>query len=35
MIRSFFDSETEDLFNGVGSRRAHQRCPAIIWPVVL
>jgi toxin HigB-1 len=34
MIVSFFDSETEDLFNGVRSRRAHRRCPPIIWPVV-
>jgi toxin HigB-1 len=34
MIRSFLDSETEDLFNGVDSRRARRRCPAIIWPVV-
>lgn len=34
MIRGFCDSETADLFNGVDSRRARRRCPAILWPVV-
>lgn len=34
VIRSFADAETEDLFNGVGSRRARRRCPAALWPVV-
>lgn len=34
MIRSFADAATEDLFNGLGSRRARQACPAAIWPVV-
>jgi len=34
MIRGLFDSETADLFNGVDSRRARRRCPAILWPVV-
>ena len=34
MIRSFADAATEDLFNGLSSRRARQACPAAIWPVV-
>ncbi len=33
MIRSFADDATEDLFNGVDSRRARQACPASLWPV--
>lgn len=33
VIRSFADDATEDLFNGVGSRRARQACPAALWPV--
>ncbi len=34
MIRSFADSATEDLFNGVSSRRARQACPVELWPAV-
>ena len=34
MIRSFADSATEDLFNGVSSRRARRACPHELWPVV-
>jgi proteic killer suppression protein len=34
MIRSFADSATEDLFNGVSSRRARHACPVEQWPVV-
>lgn len=34
MIGSFADAATEDLFNGVESRRARAACPAALWPVV-
>lgn len=34
MIRSFADLATEDLFNGVASRRARQACPRTLWAVV-
>ena len=34
MIRSFADDATEDLFNGVASRRARRACPGLLWPVV-
>jgi proteic killer suppression protein len=34
VIRSFADDATEDLFNGIGSRRARQACPQELWPVV-
>ncbi|MCA1790890.1 MAG: type II toxin-antitoxin system RelE/ParE family toxin [Thioalkalivibrio sp.] len=34
MIRSFGSRATEDLFNGVDSRRARRACPATLWPVV-
>ena len=34
MIRSFADSATEDLFNGVSSRKARRACPVELWPVV-
>ncbi len=34
MIRSFADAATEDLFNGVDSRRARSACPQELWPVV-
>ena len=34
MIRSFADAATEDLFNGVDSRRARRACPAALSPVV-
>lgn len=33
MIRSFADGATEDLFNGIGARRARQVCPPALWPV--
>lgn len=33
MIRSFADGATEDLFNGIDSRRARQACPVALWPV--
>ncbi len=33
VIRSFADSATEDLFNGVDSRRARKACPIGLWPV--
>lgn len=33
MIRSFADGATEDIFNGVDSRRARATCPAALWPV--
>ena len=34
MIRSFADTATEDLFNGLDSRRARAACPTSIWPSV-
>lgn len=34
MIRTFADAATEDLFNGVDSRRARAACPAVLWSVV-
>jgi proteic killer suppression protein len=34
VIRSFADGGTEDLFNGVGSRRARKVCPDVLWPIV-
>ena len=34
MIRSFEDGATEDLFNGLSTRRARQACPRELWPVV-
>jgi toxin HigB-1 len=33
VIRSFADAATEDLFNGVDSRRARRACPAGLWSV--
>lgn len=33
MIRSFADDSTEDLFNGVASRRARGACPSTLWSV--
>ena len=33
MIRSFADGATEDLFNGIDSRRARRACPKAVWPV--
>lgn len=34
MISSFADLATEDLFNGVNSRRARKACPSKLWDVV-
>jgi proteic killer suppression protein len=34
VIRSFANTATEDLFNGVDSRRARAACPSTLWPVV-
>jgi toxin HigB-1 len=34
VIRSFADAATEDLFNGIDSRRARHACPPTLWPVV-
>jgi proteic killer suppression protein len=34
VIRSFADAATEEVFNGVDSRRARSACPAELWPVV-
>lgn len=34
MIRSFAHGATEDIFNGVNSRRARVTCPAVLWPAV-
>ena len=34
MIRSFANAATEDLFNGVDSRRARATCPSALWAVV-
>ena len=33
MIRSFADKASEDIFNGVDSRRARVACPQALWPV--
>ena len=33
MIRSFADSATEDIFNGIDSRPSRTRCPKPLWPV--
>jgi toxin HigB-1 len=33
VIRSFADLATEDVFNGVDSRRARAACPSGLWPV--
>ena len=33
MIASFKDGATEDLFNGVNSKRARKTCPRSIWQV--
>jgi proteic killer suppression protein len=34
VIRSFANGATEDLFDGVDSRRARRACPPVLWPVV-
>ena len=33
MIRSFVDRATEDIFNGVETRRARVACPPALWRV--
>jgi proteic killer suppression protein len=33
VIRSFADGATEDLFNGIDSRRARRACPQALWRV--
>jgi proteic killer suppression protein len=33
MIRGFADHATEDLFDGVDSRRARRACPVALWVV--
>lgn len=33
VIRSWADSGTEDLFNGMDSRRARRTCPIALWSV--
>jgi len=34
VIRSFADAATEDLFNGIDSRRARQACPSTLRAIV-
>jgi toxin HigB-1 len=34
VIRSFADAATEDVFNGIDSRRARHACPPTLWTVV-
>jgi proteic killer suppression protein len=34
VIRTFADAATEDLFNGLDSRRARRACPVTLWPAV-
>ena len=34
MIRTFAAAATEDLFNGIDSRRARRACPVSLWNVV-
>ena len=34
VIRSFADTATADLFNGVDSARARRACPSTLWAVV-
>ena len=34
VIRHFADAATEDLFNGIDSRRARRACPPTLWAVV-
>lgn len=33
MIHSFRSAGTEDIFNGVDSKRARRACPALLWKV--
>ena len=34
VIRTFSDTASEDLFNGVDSRRARRACPSALWVIV-
>lgn len=34
VIRSFADAASEDLFNGIDSRRARAACPIMLWQIV-
>jgi proteic killer suppression protein len=34
VICTFADAATEDLFNGLDSRRVRRACPATLWPAV-
>lgn len=34
MIESFKDKATEDIFNGIASKRARKACPQALWRVV-
>ncbi len=34
MIRSFADAASEDLFNGLDTRRARATCPVELWAVL-
>jgi proteic killer suppression protein len=34
VIRSFASAATEDLFNGIVSKRARRACPEALWEVV-
>jgi len=34
VLLSFADSATEDVFDGVDSRRARQAYPSVLWPAV-
>ena len=33
MIQNFKTKDTEDVFNGIGSREARQICPNVLWRV--
>ena len=33
MIQTFADFGTQDIFNGIGSRRARAVCPVSLWPI--
>jgi proteic killer suppression protein len=33
VIRSFADAASEDVFEGLDSRRARRACPPALWPV--
>ena len=35
MIRSFADSGTEDIFNGLNTRSARAVCPRVLWAIAV